>query len=1060
MRNHNLFHRSQWMTKSVPTFLRWALIAVFVLNFLPATNADRAMAVPQLEETTNVASPNQDQDVLLPLVVNGNSSSDTRENDPEQGVLASTVQLNYLAGQTYAYAWVLTLGVESHSQDGDDAFSNGTETRIEGTVDLEYLSAAAGDRFNGRLSIRDVTLVHQDEHGELIREENDELLEMVGTPLRFTQAADGEILSVSYPESVSPEVTNIQKGIVSSLQLRLRSGSSYTVEEQGVQGKYVAHYEVNGDVNGNGNTVQITKNVSQDDFSTLVHSGDEVDSLNLTQRVEAEIDSVEGVITFVRTTESILSMPPAEEWDADGTDSSTEQEGFDAWTGITSVVTLTLLSVTEAPDEPEVLLPYTQDTLFANLAEEADELSNLASPDDEAIGSVLDALEANPADLAAFGNALDLLEQYPSAVNEINARLQAPLHDEIVFAYIDLLGASGTDRAQQILVDTILTADAHSLAAKESTLISLAILETPTATSVEAIQTLSTTESDLQEQAVLSLGAVGSAMANAAPEEIEELAALFHQQLAEVETLDDAELYLGAIGNLGHTSSVAYVEPYLEIDHAQTRGVAVEALGGIESPHAATLLIDRLQHDEDPEVQMMAALALESQQSEPNEEAPAVLALSDDEADLGVLAEKKQTWNQRISKSTFGISFPGEARASDKPSIYVEQSIIADGKIRRNGQTLWSFDEQLAKAKAFASRQHDKAWAELYIRDKKIKRVAIDLGCSKMVDKTLLNKSQRLLKKKAIIPVNAGITFEIEIAATANFGLQWEHEHNWCQLPQFEAKTIVVPHGHLNLQVVGKAKVIRGFVQVADAKLNANVMKGHIAGAAVVKTINQKIPFCLNVKAEIQPVDAKLELSVGTWRLRKTWTPWQYQSAPWEKTFVDKCLVVGSYNLPHENPSPTQPPPPPPVPTPPPAPPAPQPQPPANPYPKLGATVDHLYQTFFGRAADAGGRAQHIKYIADRGCSPTAIGNVIKAFAHSAEFNNRIPEHVSGNKGTRLKILFRTALLREADGQGWGFWAPKYGNSQWSWSQLVGAFVSTSSQYGAEFRAKAPGMCR
>lgn len=75
-------------------------------------------------------------------------------------------------------------------------------------------------------------------------------------------------------------------------------------------------------------------------------------------------------------------------------------------------------------------------------------------------------------------------------------------------------------------------------------------------------------------------------------------------------------------------------------------------------------------------------------------------------------------------------------------------------------------------------------------------------------------------------------------------------------------------------------------------------------------------------------------------------------------------------------------------------------------------------------------------------------------FANSAEFNQRYPENVSGNKAKRLHALFRGAFRREADADGYADWAAAYGRRGVAWTKIVAVFVGSE-----EFKIHAPGWC-
>lgn len=130
-------------------------------------------------------------------------------------------------------------------------------------------------------------------------------------------------------------------------------------------------------------------------------------------------------------------------------------------------------------------------------------------------------------------------------------------------------------------------------------------------------------------------------------------------------------------------------------------------------------------------------------------------------------------------------------------------------------------------------------------------------------------------------------------------------------------------------------------------------------------------------------------------------------------------------------------------------------------YPTIASTVEHFYRHLLGRTADHGGREGFVRYVAlhPQGCGHVAYAAVVNAIAQSPEFNRRLPEAIKGNKGRRLTLLYRAALFREPDANGWQNWANAYGRKGWKWSQIVGAFVSATAAGGAEFRNQMAGRC-
>ena len=254
------------------------------------------------------------------------------------GTLQTPRQLDYQLNKTYRYTYDVSVTTTSFTRDAEGVNEqDGSKTILSAIAEVTITEKQADGQFVGQIILRDPFVCMTDGSHES-KVDNSQFVNAFGTPILFKQMPSGVITSISLLPSSDPTVTNMQKGVINALQMTLREDTdSYTAQEKGGQGTYVVDYTLEDKTDG----LHIAKTYDQDSFSALVTQGDDSGSLSLDTSLVAVLDGSQGVLTSVKSTETVSS--------GDGqAQPGSEFSGVTTWTTAESTGALTLKEVKNA----------------------------------------------------------------------------------------------------------------------------------------------------------------------------------------------------------------------------------------------------------------------------------------------------------------------------------------------------------------------------------------------------------------------------------------------------------------------------------------------------------------------------------------------------------------------------------------------------------------------------------------------------------------------------------------------------------------------------------------
>ena len=921
-----LQQRNRWSS-----FLHGLLIISFIIALLPGAVAQAAPTmsppVALLAQAADpcAAAPLQDNSKLFLPGIHGNedglsaSVQQTALAEPE----AVTRSLQYQSGMTYRYRWEYELISVSNSR-GTEGIRSGdaTTTTLNGKVEIAITAKLDNGSYQGQMVLLDPRFCTIASNGAPARIDNADVATELARPLRFVQQPDGVITNIEYPADAAADTLNIQKGILTSLQIKLQTTNTYSASESGVQGLYNAHYQADEI----GQQLQITKTVSQDDYTNLISKGAPTVALQLQETAHATLDGATSVFAEIRYSQNVQSTDEGQA----PLDPSTGQDGLAIWSDIKSRGSLILEKVLTTPASTSQipLAAYVSGDLGGALVHD-DTLESYLDISQVNLDAELDKLEANPTDLAQMSYLLDLatLDEAGTIVSKIAQRL-AGKSSEVLSTYIGILGEIRTPAAQEVLTTMLPTgAQIASLAAtltitdQESALYAIVLLESPTITTVETLQTLAGENSALQEQGILALGAAASYLSGdgrtpaeqALAQEIQDgfvanLNTVTAASIASTDVLTDdieeaQELYLMALGNVGTESALGTIDDFVEDDSTVVRSAALDALRKIPGDEAEALLLGVLSDDsEADETRDLAAAILSGRDtlSDSSEQALSDYASGADNLATGGLYSR--TWNKNLGGKYAGVNMPGGLTVASPPKYYP----YLYGYQKLEGY-LWNFRYRFATAEVLSSRVGNKQRVGIYLsllNNRIKKQFQRDVACDYERKGNLFDQRMSLYSLSYTIIVYV-VPVRLKVEAIGTLGLDYGYKQNLCNNTRPSIVGTITPYG--DVTVSGSATV-EGALARAGAQVDARLLNTAMTarGTLAYNANTNKLSYCVEVRVNTKPLAINLfvyydELhSKVEWRgfrtRVKTWwsrkyerTLWNYETPSRSYWMLDKC---------------------------------------------------------------------------------------------------------------------------------------------------------------------------
>ncbi|MFN8496040.1 MAG: HEAT repeat domain-containing protein [Caldilineaceae bacterium] len=835
-------------------FFRRLLIPLLMLCLLSMNTAISYAQTPN--------EPNQPQKVYLPIVA-GNTQANQQDS--------ATRQLRYQVGHTYTYQWDVTVQTKSTSKDSQGVHEDGNTSQIKGLVDLQVLNQAADGTYQISLTVHNPTIVASTRDDQATTANDPTFIAALGKPLLFTQASTGEIHEVRYPQDAPSAVVEMQKGIVNALQVTLKAGSQYTAEEQGGQGRYQSHYTVSEDANN----LQISKQISANDFTELVSTGDTSAQIQLENRVDMVLDTHEGAPQSIHVVEQIGIGAPADtlQTTAVVTDAVSVETKVvsDGWLRLSQV------QKTENNSAVAAAANYVVGSLRATLSDTVTTESEIdlsaVKIDDE-----LQALAQEPTNPILIQRLADLIRQDTSQqiLKAVQARLMNPANDQIAGGYIGALSMAATPGAQDVLIDNVLTAASISDTLKAEALTELADLKHPSERLVDTVTMLSQTATgELRSLALLALGGLANASQATDQAAANRMAGDLSTRLQQAQTPEERELLLLAVGNAGNPTTQNTIAPYLSDSNPTVRGAAVLALRKLPMNTADNQLIASLTHDPSAYVQEMAATALTQRTENP--------ALRTAEAEQALQAYAAVTaatvngvfvknWTKSFSAGPVTINLPGDLTvksAPDAPALTLDANQYANGKVMGFGFNLFHA-KLLSDVPAGARRVGAYFWIG---NNTLVWQDEANVPCSITKNGTLWQGDKQFFNFSQSIPVYIGLVVTLNAQASGHAAITYNYQQQLCTANAGTAAGTITPQ----VMITAKGSAYLTLLAVrGGVTLQADILKTslptHVSGSLSQNGTNPPaLGACIDVKATIDPLSGSLAAKAQVWALFFGW---------------------------------------------------------------------------------------------------------------------------------------------------------------------------------------------
>jgi hypothetical protein len=900
----NLLTRLPYRSRAtVVRFLNLTLIVLLLFGYMPMS-VQGAQVQRQAELCQR---PSAQQSLFLPMVSSNLGQIANRLLDAVAPQATTARTLAYEVGKTYHYEYEVIVNTKSSKRDATGVREDGSEkTVIYALAELSITGKEEDGTFVGQVVLTDPFICNTDGTVEG-KVEDQETLNALSTPLLFKQAPNGLITSVSVPQGSPAQSTNIQKGVLNALQLTLKEENSYTAPEDAGQGTVNAQYTVEEKADG----LHITKTFNRQSFSSLLTQGPANEDLILQNTVNMVLENNRGVISQMSYSEKIAS--------GDGKDSNdgvdANFDGVTAWSTAESTGSITLKQVTTSEELSAASLNalYVADSLGANLVEDNPNHDgiDLTQVDLDAEFAKLEDEPTNPDYRASILALYDADDNNPEddidVLGKIGERLLANIaNTEIANAYIDLLGTIGTPRAQEMLSAVLGNTQARSsnllLApfseeTRDQALINISILDSPTITTVNTVQgivtgspdVMASSLSNLQGTAVSVLGAVANNLLDENPDMAQSLADQLAEDLKQQQEAGEIGLYLDALGNAGHPSSLDTIKQYIDSEvvvadilgntAVLTEAIDVQvsalvALRKIPGNEPESLLLGSLTDQGELDVVRTIVANILSTRDDLSEEGAAALA-EFEQRDLAAPGRHDLWWNRIIGNSNLGVAFPGGTTLMSPPAY---SGFYAYAYQRANaliyGRTFSVLNGEL---RTYRSGSNQVFGAYLTIGGNLIRRqYEVTLPCAASRSGTLYSGSITFVNVTFRIPIFAVITLDINVRATGSFNLSFALSVNVCNPANLTASAGITPRAWASVSASAYLNIVvaRGGATLTATLLNTTMNAGI---SASYNATSNNFRFCVNINIVTQPLSGGLSVWADVRVPRWGWPPWKWK---------------------------------------------------------------------------------------------------------------------------------------------------------------------------------------
>ncbi len=866
---------SRWQTKGRTGLVHSTLLLAMLLGNLPLTVAQAASPSTSIATCEAPATGNIGK-VFLPVILSAGSNLVATAQSLPTTPLAIPRQLRYQVGKTYVYAWDLKISSKTVAYDSEGLHDNGTMTTyVRALADVSISEKGVDNVYTGQVVLRNPFVCSTDGTDQSVLDDPD-FVKALKTPILFKQATNGVVTGVSLPADAPTQVTNLQKNVISALQMTLQAGTNnYEVEEQGGQGTYKATYKIEEKENN----LHITKSYDQSDFSKLITQGAESKTMTMTVSTTTILDGAEGIARSVESNAEIASGIDNEPANA----SEGAYVGASVWTKIASHSQFTLKEVkaTEVQASALPLETYVDSNLGMVLSEQSANRQGIDLTQVNLDNEFTD-FESDLENSVHFVRILDLVsaDSATLVLDKLKERLQLnSANDLLAKRYIDILAAVGTPYAQDILngvlgnsaVGAADLAATLSITTQEQAMIDMVLLSSPTITTVNTVQGLSQdVMSPLQETAVSVLGATISNLADEDPTTAQLLTTGLVQSLSTMTETSDIELYLDAVGNTGLPSALSAISTYLSSTTSSTvqsaslqedgdpngviKTAALLALRKIPGQAAENLLVAALNNaNEEEATRLQAANALSSR---PELSSLAATALQGYlSANLASPGLYRRYWNSSLGDSKLGVEFPGGLTVASPPKYYLYMYAYQ----RVNG-FIWGRNFNIAQGELLSRGQQNGILfgAYLSLANNRIRRAwELNVPCSSSRSGTLWNGSMRILDLSFGVGVDGiGVTIAARVEGSAS--VDYVLSANICNINNSSASATITPRVSATAAGEGGLAVGLGIRKRVGGGIQGSLVNARLPVTANTSYNGSNFKFCANIRLIVPPLNARI----------------------------------------------------------------------------------------------------------------------------------------------------------------------------------------------------------
>ncbi len=855
-----------------------------LLRILLLLSLTLSIPAPAFAQTAT-ESPDTSSKIYLPSISNGGSFTQQSQPPP---------QLAYVVGNRYIYQWDLMVETRAKSQDTEGAKDDSNVSWVKGIVQLQILSQATDGTYHIALSVYNPLIIAsaQDEAATSVADPT--ITAALATPLLFQQTPTGAIREIQYNPEAPTSVLELQKGIVNFLQLSLQEGPTYTVEEEGGQGRYRSHYTLID----NADQITITKTVDDSDFIEMVRSGSTDIAIRLQNQVKIDFDQIQGILQSVDVTETISTDEPTEL-------AAEEQETAGAVSfEVLTQGRLQFLQVQPATDNSITAASanYISGRLRANLLDAIDEPAEIDF-DTNNLAQELQLFEQDQSNVTQMVRLAELARQNPSSqVVEAAALRMAQVTDEqLRMMYTDLLVMAATVDAQQVIVQQILSNEQAGAVLQLHTLTQLADLKQPTPELIAHVTTLSqSNNAELQAQALLTLGGLANSLQQVDTQAATQITNNLVDQLQMTTSDEVRELLLLAVGNAGVATTEGVITSYLSHVDPHVRGAAILALRKIPGEPASAQLVERLSQESNGYVQEMAAIALAHRLEKPQlytvqaEQALAKYATVTAAAVDGTWAK---SWAKSFSAGPLTVNLPGDITikgAPDAPALTFDANQAGTGRIMGINFSLFRA-KLLSDAPSGARRFGAYFWLG---SNTLIGKYEAQIPCTYAKSGVLWEGTKEFFSVNTSIPVYGILIVTLNASASGYAKITYDYQQQLCNLANATFTGSITPQTAITAQgsAYASLQLLRGGVV-----LTADILKSSLpaqAKASLMPNSSPRLQLCIDVRANIEPLSGQLTaraerrkyLLFGGWKSLGSWDIWKFSLGNQSFTLLRECV--------------------------------------------------------------------------------------------------------------------------------------------------------------------------